>query len=58
MTVVSDPWSSLSKRVFCVALSAMVFALGAPAHAQQPKKVYRLGFLSPAYLRAVAPDGV
>jgi ABC-type uncharacterized transport system substrate-binding protein len=48
MTVVSDPWSSLSKRVFCVALSAMVFALGAPAHAQQPKKVYRLGFLSPA----------
>ena len=35
----------MSKKLFCFALCAMLFALSIPAHAQQPKKVYRIGYL-------------
>ena len=34
------------KRIFGIALSAMLFALCFPAEAQQPKKVPRIGYLS------------
>jgi putative tryptophan/tyrosine transport system substrate-binding protein len=36
----------MSKKIFYVALSAMLFALCLPAKAQQPKKVPRIGYLS------------
>jgi len=36
----------MSKKIFYVALSAMLFALCFPAAAQQPKKVLRIGYLS------------
>ena len=45
MNVVSSQWSVVSKSVFCIALSAMLFALCLPADAQQPGKVARIGFL-------------
>ncbi len=35
----------MSKKLFCFALCAMLFALSIPAHAQQPKKGYRIGYL-------------
>ena len=37
----------MSKKVICVALGAMLLAFNFPAHAQQPKKVHRIGFLAP-----------
>ena len=37
---------SRTKKVFCVALCAMLFALSYSASAQQPKKVHRIGYLS------------
>ena len=36
----------MSKKVICVALGAMLFALCVPAEAQQPKKVPLIGYLS------------
>jgi ABC-type uncharacterized transport system substrate-binding protein len=36
----------MSKRIFCFALCAMIFALLIPASAQQPKKIPRIGYLS------------
>jgi ABC-type uncharacterized transport system substrate-binding protein len=36
----------MSKKVICVALGAMLLAFSFPAHAQQPKKVPRIGYLS------------
>ena len=36
----------MSKKVICVALGAMLFALCVPVAAQQPKKVPRIGYLS------------
>jgi putative ABC transport system substrate-binding protein len=36
----------MNKKVICVALGAMLFALSFPSHAQQPKKVPRIGYLS------------
>jgi putative ABC transport system substrate-binding protein len=33
------------KKIFALALGAMLLALGFPATAQQPKKVYRIGYL-------------
>jgi putative tryptophan/tyrosine transport system substrate-binding protein len=48
MKVVSSQWSVVSKNVFCYTLCAMLFALGSSAEAQQPKKVYRIGYLSGA----------
>jgi putative ABC transport system substrate-binding protein len=41
--VVCSPWSVVR---FCLALSALLFALCSSAEAQQPKKVPRLGYLS------------
>jgi putative tryptophan/tyrosine transport system substrate-binding protein len=38
----------MSKKIFYVALSAMLFALSYSATAQQPKKVPRIGYLSPS----------
>ena len=36
------------KRIFALALSALLLLLSVPAHAQQPKKVPRIGYLSSA----------
>jgi putative tryptophan/tyrosine transport system substrate-binding protein len=44
----------VSKRIFCLALSALLFALSWSAEAQQPKKVPRIGYLS---FRASAGPG-
>ncbi|MFQ5853612.1 MAG: ABC transporter substrate-binding protein [Candidatus Binatia bacterium] len=38
---------AMSKRIFCFALCAMLFALSLPAEAQQRNKVYRIGYLAP-----------
>jgi len=46
MTVVSSQWSGVSKKVFYIALSAMLFALCLPASAQQPTKIPRIGWLT------------
>ena len=35
-----------SKRVFCLTLGALFLAFCVPAEAQQPKKVFRIGYLS------------
>ena len=37
----------MSKKVICLALSAILLALALPTEAQQPKKVPRIGVLSP-----------
>ena len=37
---------SQSKKVFCLALGAMLLALSVPTDAQQAKKVYRIGYLT------------
>src|SRR5262245_14827743 len=37
-----------TKKIFCFGLCGLILALGFPAEAQQPKKVYRLGYLSNA----------
>src|SRR5262245_24624829 len=39
--------NSMSKNALRFALAAMLFALSFPADAQQPKKVFRIGYLSP-----------
>ena len=36
----------MSKKILCIALCAMLFALCFSAEAQQPKKVPRIGYLS------------
>src|SRR5262249_33350157 len=36
----------MSKRIFCFALSAMLFALASSADAQQPPKLAKIGWLS------------
>jgi len=46
MKVVTSQWSVVSKIIFRIALSSMLLALCFPAQAQQPKKVYRIGYLS------------
>src|SRR5262245_43615970 len=43
MKVVSSQWSVVSKGIFRIALSAMLFALCDPAHGQQ--KIPRIGYL-------------
>jgi ABC-type uncharacterized transport system substrate-binding protein len=45
---------SRSKKVFGLALWAMLLALNFPAQAQQPKKIPRIGYLSGASLSAAA----
>jgi putative ABC transport system substrate-binding protein len=46
MSVKSEESGVRRKNIFCVALSAMLFALCASAMAQQPTKVFRIGYLS------------
>jgi len=36
----------MNKKIFCVALCALLFALSVSVDAQQPKKVFRIGYLS------------
>src|SRR5438093_4158804 len=36
----------MTNRIFCLALCALLFALGFPAQAQRPKKIPRIGYLS------------
>src|SRR5215475_12937036 len=38
----------MKKHIFALSLSAMVFALCVPVSAQQPGKVFRIGFLDPS----------
>ena len=38
----------MSKRIFCLALSAILLAIGFHAQAQQTAKVFRIGFLDPS----------
>jgi ABC-type uncharacterized transport system substrate-binding protein len=38
-------WSAVSKSMFCLALSAVLFALCVTAEAQQPGKIPRIGYL-------------
>jgi putative ABC transport system substrate-binding protein len=46
MRVVRSQWSGVSKNVFPVALSAMLFALCSSADARQPGKIPRIGYVS------------
>ena len=46
MKVVSSQWSGV-RSVFCFALCAVLVALCVSAEAQQPKKMARIGYLSP-----------
>ena len=48
MKVVSSQRSGASKSVFCFTLSAIFFLLCFSAEAQQPKKIPRIGYLSPS----------
>ena len=45
MPVAHCQWSAVSRGAFCVALCAVLFALCASAHAQQPGKIFHIGFL-------------
>ena len=47
MKAVSSQWSGVSKIISGFALCAMLFALCISVEAQQPKKVPRIGYLSP-----------
>src|SRR6266545_299459 len=38
----------MNPRIFAFALGALLFALSLPVHAQQPKKIPRIGYLSGA----------
>jgi putative ABC transport system substrate-binding protein len=40
------------KKVSCLALGAMLLALGPPANAQQPTKIHRIGYLSASSAQA------
>jgi putative ABC transport system substrate-binding protein len=42
--------------VFCLALSALLFALSLSANAQQPKKVHRVGYLMPGSPNSESAD--
>jgi ABC-type uncharacterized transport system substrate-binding protein len=54
MRVVSSQCSVVSKSIGCFALCAMLFALFAVAHAEQPTKVPRIAYRTGAYLTAIA----
>ena len=60
MNVVSSLSLAVGKSVFCFTLCAMLFALCGSIEAQQPTKIYRIGYLtggassiSPAFLQAL-----
>jgi hypothetical protein len=42
----SSPQKDMKKRIAILTLSAMFFALGFAAEAQQPKKIPRIGYLT------------
>jgi putative tryptophan/tyrosine transport system substrate-binding protein len=42
-------WRFKRTKLFCLGLSAQLFALAGSAEAQQPKKVWRIGVLSGGY---------
>jgi putative tryptophan/tyrosine transport system substrate-binding protein len=42
----------MNRKIFCLAVCAVLFALCPSAEAQQPKKIPRIGVLSPASLEA------
>ena len=42
----------MRNKIFCLALSAMLFAFSSPAAAQQPKKVPQIGILTPVPVSA------
>jgi ABC-type uncharacterized transport system substrate-binding protein len=54
MNVVSSQWSVLSKSIFCLALSAILFALCGSVDAQQAARVPRIGYLDAVSLSANA----
>jgi hypothetical protein len=49
----------MKKNIFCLALGALLFALCASAKAQQPGKIFRIGYLdnSTASASAVRLEG-
>jgi putative tryptophan/tyrosine transport system substrate-binding protein len=55
MNVVSSQWSVVSKKIFSFALCAMLFALYLPAEAQQPGKIFRIGYLDNSSASGNAP---
>ena len=44
----------MSKRIFCLALGALLLALCFPAESQQPAKIPRIGYLTAASLSSVS----
>ena len=46
--VVSTQKAGVSKSIFCFTLCAMLFALYSSTQAQQPGKIFRIGFLDPS----------
>lgn len=44
----------MHRKIFCLVLSALLFALCFPADAQQARKVPRIGYLTAAYLAPIA----
>jgi ABC-type uncharacterized transport system substrate-binding protein len=44
----------MGQKILCIALSVMLLAFSFPVQAQQPKKVARIGFLSPVSASATA----
>jgi putative ABC transport system substrate-binding protein len=49
---VSSQWSVVSKSIFRLTLCTILFALCTSASAQQPKKVFRIGYLVAGYAAA------
>ncbi|HEU4344149.1 MAG TPA: ABC transporter substrate-binding protein [Candidatus Binatia bacterium] len=45
----------MTKPLFALTLCALLFALSVPAHAQQPRKVHRIGYLSPGNPTSESP---
>jgi putative ABC transport system substrate-binding protein len=46
MIVVRSQWSGVSKSLFRIALCALLLTLSFPAIAQQPKKIFRIGYIA------------
>ena len=45
MNVISNQWSGVRRKIFCVALCALLFAPWSFVEAQQPEKIPRIGML-------------
>ena len=45
----------MMRQIFWVPLGALLLALGVPVHAQQPKKISRVGYLAAVSAAADAP---